>query len=193
MFMLVSFCESIQCSKRVCPWNPTRILLRPYRYLLIPSRTFTEPKQPLTTFGTISSRPIYQEAYDTLQKIKDAPHLVATGQIKLLPSYPAFYSTSAAGERGMERGRRTCASRTTWSASTPCARTVENCPRIEELLKDRLNALADKFRAHTVDLQAAPRTIMPPLFTDRGDRRKVGQRSPFSQGSRPSSSLLPLY
>ena len=32
--------------------------------------------------------PIYQEAYATLLKYKDSPRLIATGQVKLLPSYP---------------------------------------------------------------------------------------------------------
>ena len=35
--------------------------------------------------------PIYQEAYATLLRVKDTPRLVATRQVKLLPSYPQFY------------------------------------------------------------------------------------------------------
>lgn len=89
--------------------------------------------------------PIYQEAYENLKLAAACPRLVATNQLKLLPSSPHLYPRSAAGiktkdERitmDMERIYQVC----------------ENCEHIEELLKAGLDALANTFFKHTIELQ----------------------------------------
>eukprot|EP00966_Prymnesium_polylepis_P111651 2583073-Prymnesium_polylepis.1 len=93
--------------------------------------------------------PIYQAAYETLLKVKDTPRLVATGQCKLLPSYLQFYATTVAGEATKARRIKTDMER--------IYKECENCPRIEELLKAGLNALAEKFHSHTTELQKGGR------------------------------------
>jgi hypothetical protein len=89
--------------------------------------------------------PIYQEAHAQLLKAKDTPRLVATNQIKLLPSYPHLYPQSEAGERTKDARVKTDMQR----IYSEC----ENCTRIEELLSAGLKALADKFFEHTRELQ----------------------------------------
>eukprot|EP00966_Prymnesium_polylepis_P067051 1556546-Prymnesium_polylepis.1 len=89
--------------------------------------------------------PIYQEAYKSLQAVKDTPRLVATGQCKLLPNYPPFYPTPAPGEKSKNTRVRADMQR--------IYAYCENCPRIEELLKAGLNGLAKNLHEHTIELQ----------------------------------------
>ena len=105
--------------------------------------------------------PIYQEAYNTLMRVKETPRLVATNQIKLLPSYPHLYPTSAAGEKTKSRRVMNDMSRIYAEA--------ENCTRMEELLKAGLSALTKKFYEHTIDFQKggafSPENVTPELRT----------------------------
>ena len=89
--------------------------------------------------------PIYQEAFKQLTYVKDKPRLVATDQVKLLPSFPHLYPTSKPGEKTKDERVRTDMARIYAEA--------ENCTRMEELLTAGLSAIASKFYEHTRDLQ----------------------------------------
>lgn len=74
------------------------------------------------------------------------PHTqVATNQIRLLPSYPHLYPTTAAGEKGKDARIR--------ADMVRIYRESENCERMEELLKAGLTELRNKFHDHTIELQ----------------------------------------
>lgn len=70
---------------------------------------------------------------------------MATNQLKLLPSYPHFYPTTAAGERTKDQRVKTDMERIYMES--------ENCLRMEELLKAGLEELRLKFHEHTSELQ----------------------------------------
>ena len=94
--------------------------------------------------------PIYQEALKQLKYAMDKPRLVATNQLKLLPSYPHLYPQSAASTKTKDGRVRTDMARIYSEA--------ENCTRMEELLQRPsgeagLTKLMEKFEEHTRELQ----------------------------------------
>jgi hypothetical protein len=89
--------------------------------------------------------PIYQEALKQLKYAMDKPRLVATNQLKLLPSYPHLYPQSAVHTKTKDGRVRTDMAR--------IYNEAENCTRMEELLKAGLTKLAEKFEEHTHYLQ----------------------------------------